>query len=63
MLQEPETEDGEAALTADGRVAKNGVTYGPGDCIFVHPDTFDALEDESEVKPEVSRSLSLPRVF
>lgn len=46
-------EDAEAAVTADGKVAKGGVTYGPGDCIFVHPHTFDALEDDAADAPEV----------
>lgn len=46
-------EDAEATVTADGKVAKGGVTYGPGDCIFVHSHTFDALEDESEDTPKV----------
>ena len=46
-------EDAEATFTADGKLVKNGVTYGPGDCIFVHPHTFDALEDNSEDTPEV----------
>ena len=55
MHQEPEedVEDAEAAVTADGKVAKGGVTYGPGDCIFVHPHTFDALEDDAADAPEV----------
>lgn len=53
--QEPDEdeEEAEATLATDGKVAKGGVTYGPGDCIFVHPQTFDALEDDAADAPEV----------
>ncbi|KAK9918243.1 hypothetical protein WJX75_002529 [Coccomyxa subellipsoidea] len=54
-LEEPDEdeEEAEATLATDGKVAKGGVTYGPGDCIFVHPQTFDALEDDAADAPEV----------
>ncbi|BDA51554.1 DNA (cytosine-5)-methyltransferase 1B [Coccomyxa sp. Obi] len=54
-LEEPDVDEDSAVATVtdDGKVAVGGTTYGPGDCIFVHPHTFNALEDESEDTPEV----------
>jgi hypothetical protein len=39
-------------------VLKGGVTYGPGDCIYVHPETFDQIESNSDQDPEVRIILS-----
>ncbi len=40
------------ACDAPGGFARGGVTYTPGDCVYVAPDTFDALEDADEPQPE-----------
>lgn len=46
-------EDESATGTADGKVLKGGDIFGPGDCIYVEPDTFDQIQDSAEEEPEV----------
>ncbi len=52
--QEPEEDDEDTVTACDapGGFARGGVTYTPGDCVYVAPDTFDALEDADEPQPE-----------
>ena len=65
LAQEPdEGGDADTAITASaepGGFMRDGVTYAPGDCVYVTPGTFDCLEDEDEPKVEVCISTALMR--
>ena len=37
---------------------RGAVTYAPGDCVYLTPNTFDCLEDEDAPKAEVGMSAS-----
>lgn len=61
-LQEPDQDGDDDAVTAadePGGFVRGGVTYRPGDCVYVTPDTFECLEDDEEPKAEVRRFPSI----
>lgn len=62
-LQEPDEDGDDDTVTASGEPGgfiRGGVTYSPGDCVYVTPNTFDSLEDEDAPKVEVQHSTSGP---
>ena len=64
--QEPEEEDDDDAVTAcdvPGGFARGGMTYRPGDYVYLAPDTFDALEDADGPQPEVHACPTCVRCF
>ena len=50
-LQEESTEEEGVSLSVDGQILmKDGVQYSVGDQVYVHPDTFDQLEQTAQAE-------------